>query len=66
MCKLADVISYTVFIFTVLEGWLIYDCETVAAAGQQPTLCTHTLWLSGWLTDNTVLSVFNVNAVYHT
>jgi len=31
MCKLADVIHYTllseIFIFAVLERWLIYDCE---------------------------------------
>ena len=35
------------------------------AAAIQPTRCMHTLWLSDWLTDNTVLSVFNVDAIYY-
>ena len=35
-----------------------------AALDLQPTLCTCTFWLSGWLTVNTVL--LNVNAIHQT
>ena len=37
-----------------------------AAAAVQPSLCIRIFWSSGSLTDNAVLSVLNVNAIYHT